>query len=75
MAAESTRDRYLEMLFEKVRDDRYPSGDLMDRVEATISNREQAIEYLDVLYEKIEADKYPSKQMLDRVHALATRLG
>ena len=76
MEAETTtpQDRYLEILMEKVREDRYPSGDLMDRVEAVITSREQAVEYLDVLYEKISDDKYPSKQMLDRIHAVAARV-
>lgn len=74
MESTSPRDRYMEILLEKVRDDRYPSNDLMDRVEATIRTREEAAVYLDVLYEKLDGDKYPSKQMLDRVHAISTRI-
>ena len=30
------QERYVEILMEKVRNDRYPSGDLMDRIEGTI---------------------------------------
>ena len=65
------QERYYELVLEKVAADRYPSGELMDRLESAMSSREQLQEYLDVLLEKIEADQYPSKQMLDRVHRLA----
>ena len=67
----AAHDRYFELVLERVRDDRYPSGELMDRLEAALTSRDELEEYLDVLLEKIEQDKYPSKQMLDRVHRLA----
>jgi predicted DNA-binding ArsR family transcriptional regulator len=61
-------------VLEKIADDRYPSGELMDRLEAAFTSREQVENYLDVLLEKIEDDHYPSKQMLDRVHRLSLQL-
>ena len=67
----TAQERYYDLVLEKVASDRYPSGELMDRLEAAIASREQLEEYLDVLLEKIEDDHYPSKQMLDRVHRLA----
>jgi hypothetical protein len=67
----TAQERYYELVLEKIEADRYPSGELMDRLEAAMSSREQLEGYLDVLLEKIEADDYPSKQMLDRVHRLA----
>ena len=67
----SAQERYYGLVLEKVAADRYPSGELMDRLEAAVASREQLEEYLDVLLEKIEDDHYPSKQMLDRVHRLA----
>jgi hypothetical protein len=67
----SAHDRYFELVLEKVRGDRYPSGELMDRLEAALASRDELTDYLDVLLEKIEADRYPSKQMLDRVHRLS----
>ena len=67
----TAQERYYELILEKVAADRYPSGELMDRLEAAMSSREQLEEYLDVLLEKIEDDQYPSKQMLDRLHRLA----
>jgi hypothetical protein len=68
------QDRYFDLILEKVEEDRYPSGELMDRLEAAFTSREQVEGYLDVLLEKIEPDHYPSKQMLDRVHRLSLRL-
>jgi hypothetical protein len=67
----TAQERYYELVLGKVAGDRYPSGELMDRLEAAIASREQLDEYLDVLLEKIDGDDYPSKQMLDRVHRLA----
>jgi hypothetical protein len=68
------QDRYFNLILEKIAEDRYPSGELMDRLEAAFTSREQVVGYLDVLLEKIEADHYPSKQMLDRVHRLSLQL-
>lgn len=70
----NAQDRYFELVLEKIEDDRYPSGELMDRLEAAFVTREQVETYLDVLLDKIERDHYPSKQMLDRVHRLSLRL-
>jgi hypothetical protein len=67
----TAHERYYELVLERVAADRYPSGELMDRLEAAMSSREQLDKYLAVLLEKIEGDQYPSKQMLDRVHRLA----
>jgi hypothetical protein len=69
------QDRYMELLFDKVRTDRYPSGGLMDRIEDTLRDRRQAEQYLDLLYEKIGTDHYPSGQMLDRIQRSLARLG
>jgi hypothetical protein len=67
----TAQERYYELILEKVAADRYPSGELMDRLEAALASREQLEGYLEVLLEKIESEHYPSKQMLDRVHRLA----
>jgi hypothetical protein len=64
-------ERYYELVLEKIAEDRYPSGELMDRLEAGITSKEQLEQYLGVLLDKVEDDHYPSKQMLDRVRRLA----
>ena len=75
MDSSSLKDRYVDVLMERVRADRYPSGELMDRIEDSVSSREQAAEYLDVLYEKIGDSRYPSKQLLNRIERVTNRIG
>ena len=71
MATGSAHDRYMELLLEKVRGDRYPSGELMDRIEAGVATPEHARLYFELLMEKVEESRFPSKQMLDRIERLS----
>jgi hypothetical protein len=71
MATSSARETDGELLFDKVREDQYPSGELLDRIEGALATREQAEEYLRLLVSKIEASRYPSHQLLDRIARLA----
>jgi hypothetical protein len=63
----SPQARYLAMLMERIRQDRYPSHQLMDRVEAAFWRPEQIVEYVDLLLEKADESWYPSLQILDRI--------
>ena len=65
------RDRYLQLLLERIAEDKYPSGELMDRAEEALTKPEHLAAYLDVLLEKVDDSWYPSKQMLDRIARLA----
>jgi len=65
------RDRYLELLLERISEDMYPSGELMDRAEEAITKPEHLAAYLDTLLSKVDETWYPSKQMLDRIQRLA----
>jgi len=64
----SLQDRYLAMLMERVRQDRYPSHQLLDRIEAAFWTPAQVAEYVDLLLEKADESWYPSLQLLDRIH-------
>lgn len=66
MPITQAHDRYMRVLLDKINRDRYPSGELMDRVELLL-DREHVDEYLDSLFQKVEECRYPSKQMLDRI--------
>lgn len=66
MPITEAHDRYMQVLFDKIRQDKYPSGEMMDRIEIVL-DREHVDEYLDLLFEKIEECRYPSKQLLDRI--------
>ena len=66
MPITEAHDRYMQVLFDKIRQDKYPSGEMMDRIEIVL-DREHVDEYLDLLFEKVEECRYPSKQILDRI--------
>jgi hypothetical protein len=66
----SAQERYLAMLMERIRQDRYPSHQLMNRVEAAFWTSEQVEEYVDLLIEKADESWYPSLQLLDRIHRM-----
>ena len=69
----ATQERYIEMLMSRVRQDRYPSIHLMDRIEAAMWTSEQVHEYAELLVDKVDSDRYPSLQMLDRIQRLLMR--
>jgi hypothetical protein len=64
------QQRYFDILIERIRNDRYPSHQLLDRLEAAIYTPEQMVEYIDVLIAKVDESWYPSGQLLDRVHKM-----
>jgi hypothetical protein len=66
----ATQERYYEMLMERVRDDRYPSPQLLDRIELAIWSSEQFNAYLEMLVEKADQSWYMSPQLLDRIQRL-----
>jgi hypothetical protein len=70
MATEA-QDRYVKYVLGLLSEDEYPSGELMDRLEAMLTEREQVAAYLDVLFDKVESCHYPSKQLLDRISRLS----
>ena len=70
MANGTLQSRYFDLLLEKVEQDRYPSHEMMNRVERTLSDREQIANYLEVLLDKVEETRYPSLQILDRIDNL-----
>jgi hypothetical protein len=66
MPITQAHDRYMRVLLDRIFADRYPSGELMDRVEILL-DREHVDEYVEALFEKVESVRYPSKQLLDRI--------
>ncbi len=66
----SLQERFYDQLIERVRRDRYPSQQLLDRVEASLWSTEQVVEYVDVLLDKIDESWYPSSQLMDRVNRM-----
>ena len=68
------QDKYVDILMEKVKEDRYPSGDLMDRIEGSLQSRAQAEQYVEVLFEKMGEARYPSKDLMNRIERVAPLL-
>jgi len=66
MPITKAHDRYMRLVLEKIAMDRYPSGELMDRVEILL-DQEHVDDYVELLLENVETDRYPSKQLLDRI--------
>ena len=66
MPITKAHDRYMRVLLDRIREDQYPSGELMDRVEILLDS-EHVDEYVNLLFDKVEDCHYPSKQLLDRI--------
>jgi hypothetical protein len=64
------QQRYFDVLNDRVGGDKYPSSQLLDRLEAAIATPEQLAAYVDTLIDKVEECWYPSGQMLDRVQRI-----
>ena len=73
MDAQEARARYVEMLMDHVRRDRFPSVDQLNRVEAALTPS-AAGDYIEMLLDKISGDKFPSASMLDRIENVAAQL-
>lgn len=66
----TSQERYYEMLMERVREDRYPSHQLLDRIEASFWTPEQLHEYIEMLLDKADEAWYPSHELLSRIQRL-----
>ena len=63
-------DAFYAMLLDKVRQDRYPSNQMLDMLEQCLLGHERE-ELARVLFDKVSADQYPSYQMLRRLARIA----
>jgi hypothetical protein len=68
--ATTSQERLFEILMERVSTDRYPSHQLLDRIEETLWTADQIVAYVDMLLEKIDEAWYPSGQLLDRAQRM-----
>jgi hypothetical protein len=68
--ASTSQERLFEMLMERVSSDRYPSHQLLNRIEESLWTSEQIVVYVEMLLDKIDEAWYPSQQLLDRVQRM-----
>jgi hypothetical protein len=66
----TVREQVLDVLLEKIEENRYPSSTMMDDVERLLTPWRRQ-DYARVLLEKIQQDAYPSRSMIDRLLRLA----
>lgn len=64
------QQRYYDVLMDRVREDRFPSHQLLNRIETTIWSPEQMADYVQMLIEKVDESHYPSHQLLDRIERM-----
>ena len=72
--AEPLRDRFLDIVIGQMRDCRYPSPTILDRIEGAVGDRQAAEKYVSDLLDRIGAERFPSPQMLDRISGLLDAL-
>lgn len=64
------QQHYYDVLIHRVRNDKYPSHQMLDRIERALATPEQVADYVEVLVEKVDETWYPSGQMLDRIQRM-----
>jgi hypothetical protein len=73
LSREEAQGWMVEMLMEKIRNDRYPSATHMAIIEEAIP-RAMIPDYLEILIEKAADDKIPSIPLLQRISRIAASL-
>jgi hypothetical protein len=68
------RSRIVDSLMEKVEDTRFPSSELLDRVENAIRTEDELSEYAEILVKKLENTRFPSKELFNRLERIAEQL-
>jgi hypothetical protein len=74
VAEQNLRERFVQILLERIRAEPYPSLAQMDLLEATVTSPDQLAEYLEALMEKVESTRFPSLTMMRRIQRIASRL-
>jgi hypothetical protein len=66
----SIRDAVLDLLLEKVENDRYPSPTMLDDIERLLTPWRRD-DYAEVLLAKVRDDRFPSHSMIERLLRLS----
>jgi hypothetical protein len=74
MTGSSMRELYVSMLLERVRQEQFPSAEYLNRIERSLSTRDQFEAYLEILFERVEGLRFPSLAMLVRIDRIAAML-
>jgi hypothetical protein len=71
--AETARLVLLERLLKEVKTGKYPSNNVMDRIEMTLRTTDEATYYLSLLMEKTQS-RYPSYELIDRAYRVVAAI-
>jgi hypothetical protein len=74
VADQTIKERFVDLLLERVKQDVYPSRLHMDMLEATMRQPDQLVEYLEALIDKVENTRFPSHTMLERIQRIIVQL-
>jgi hypothetical protein len=74
VAEQNLRERFVQVLLDRIRAEPYPSVAQMDLLEATVTSPDQLAEYLEALMEKVEGTRFPSLTMMRRIQRITARL-
>lgn len=66
----NVREQVLDMLLEKIANDRYPSTEMLEDVERLLTPW-RIQDYAQVLMDKVRQDRFPSRTMLQRLIRLS----
>ena len=64
---DNLRDEYMDAVLERIMDVRYPSKEMMDRVENLAHDSDHAELLLRHLIDMVKTSRYPSHQIMDRI--------
>lgn len=70
MKGDELRDQYMEAILDRIMVTRYPSKEMMDRVENLANDTEYAERLLHYLIDAVKSARYPSHQMMDRIERI-----
>jgi hypothetical protein len=69
VAEPTLRDRLVDVLIERVENDHYPSGTMMDQIERTMTEAHRD-RYVQLLIRHVAGDRYPSPDLIRRIASL-----
>jgi hypothetical protein len=72
--AETARLILLDRLLKEVNSVKYPSNNVMDRIEMNLRTTDEAMYYLSLLMEKTQG-RYPSFELIDRAQRAVAAIG
>jgi hypothetical protein len=75
MTARDLQLEYMEVLIDRATSVRYPSKELLDRIENLAITQEHAERLIRYLIDQLKTTRYPSHELLDRAERILFGIG